>query len=170
MNELHPIFDECCAKPCNTSRYAIASPFRDGDYIYATDGRIIVRLHDPECKHPSDVKGPPSSDLPWSADRGAPMRMPTLPDRTMRSCPRCNCNTLLVSENFDGVRIGDRIVRPEHARILARHGAIVYPRTGFRCRPIPFTVGEIEGLLVPMDTAGWNTGEKVILNAVEVGP
>ncbi len=86
--KLHPIFDDCCHKG-EPSRYAIDRPFRDGEYVCATDGRIVVRLHDPANEYPSDAKGPPVGSLPWSEKHGPPMRMPPLPEAVVEPCPKC---------------------------------------------------------------------------------
>lgn len=41
--QLHPIFRACCREPDDRFRYKISEPFSEGEFIYATDGRICVR-------------------------------------------------------------------------------------------------------------------------------
>ena len=187
--KLPPIFDDCCHKG-EPSRYAIDRPFRDGEYICATDGRVVVRLHDPANEYPSDAKGPPVHDLGWSNAYGSPVRMPPLPELFTETCRKCkgnpkvkckrcgsegwiecpecgneypcpecagdheivcdNCEDgKVVDHGFKAVRVGPVCIGPAYARILARHGAIIFPPKKDGIRPVYFKVGEIEGLVMP---------------------
>lgn len=86
--ELHPIFADCCAK--EKTRYAITVPFQCGDYICATDGRILIRMKGRIEETDIDTPIPPANDIftEWKGS-GDFATLPT-PEPTMTKCPECD--------------------------------------------------------------------------------
>jgi len=165
----------CCAK--SPSRYAITKPFRKGEYVYATDGRIIARVPaagraEPESDTMDGVKTPPCLDLPWDRSRYAmaAATIPDGPDPEWESCVRCggsgDCTDCDCGNSHEcgrckgtGGNIANRHVSLGSFGVgtvylsLMRHGRFVlYPSLESPAtKPIYFCRDDgVDGLLMPM--------------------
>jgi hypothetical protein len=90
LGSLPPIFASCVNMEV-THRLPIAEPFRQGDHVYATNGRIAVRI--PLAAAPGAEIAPESDKPKMSAifnDQGPwqdePLRLPKV---KVQDCPRC---------------------------------------------------------------------------------
>lgn len=88
MNNLHPIFAECCAEEPTT--YSIDEPFQVDGYLCATDRRIVVRMKHAGRDTP---KGPSLSGLPWCGEIGKydcdPTALPEVSYAGFTTCAEC---------------------------------------------------------------------------------
>ena len=146
MMELHPIFAECCETNELHARYPVTrQPFYRGGYVYATNGRIVVRRRH---QHKPTPMVPDVGSLPWP--------MHTCIACGSQVCDKCgvrsSCDVCRDSPHYTPEETGDVLsngISEEHAQLLYRHRAKLFWPT----RPIPapfyFTVGrEIEGLVM----------------------
>lgn len=68
MNNLHPIFADCCQTDGSIhSKYATDKPWIFDGHIYATNGRVAVRM--PVSGHNNEGVFPPVKDLDWTTTR-----------------------------------------------------------------------------------------------------
>ncbi len=83
---LHPIFNECCDPK---SPYDIKEPFRIREYVYATDGRICVRvrLDDPSIGTPLRI--PPANILDWTPPTSEELSLPEVSGSGLLECGIC---------------------------------------------------------------------------------
>lgn len=162
---LHPIFLDCCA--ADNSRYAIDAPFRDGPYIYATDGTICVRQRNPT---PLNTDRTPQPGVLFGRfAQWADLQPHPLPH--IRMTPRraaCGCNEGSVECNLgrthtcldcrgsglrevdeEAVAVGPLYLRPRYVRLLWAHGVReIRADEANPTKPILFQLGDIEGLLM----------------------
>lgn len=112
MSELHPIFAECCDP--NYKRYDISRPFVRGEWICATDGRILVRC--------------PRAGIEWpdEPDRKVPKAESIFDDisRTAFPLPECEGPKPCPECKGTGVNASGEIVCEESGIIfpILRHG------------------------------------------------
>lgn len=163
--KLHPIFQDCCAKA--DVRYRLSSPFRRGQWLYATDGRIAVRC-DYDSLDAIDVpifdgdkaNTPPVEDVMSELPpRVKPWRIPELPHPTIVNCARCRGEGCMECDDegsdtdhgFDAIAFGDYWMGPHYATLLQKHNAVIYtPSKAFN--PALFVVGEgVEGVVMPIN-------------------
>ncbi len=161
--ELHPIFNDCGSK--EDTRYARIEPFRSGEFIAATNGRMIVRVK-------SDIKaenGPSLSVLTWDAARSEAI---TLTSPKTETCKRCVGSGMVGEECehchesptckacrgcgdiIDPINCGSFHLAGEYVQVLLKYGVLfVEPdKDSPQNKAVRFTVPgtEIEGLLMPM--------------------
>jgi hypothetical protein len=153
---LPPIFAECVLDPENATErnQFLKTPFIVGEYVYASDGHILVMMRAPdglELPRPEKVLGISKA---WFDERAA--ESPTwypLPEVPMKRCPECGAHTLPA---VDSVAITLAIkLNPQYVQLLRRHGVQrirVGPSPGESCYFLLGSTVEtgIEGILQPL--------------------
>lgn len=182
MNELHPIFADCCHEPYN-GRFDIGKPFVVDGMIYATDGRIAVRGPIPTTLPPLSIAHPNPRNLPWDvAVIPEPINLPDIPVQ-MVTCGDCEgtgrpsdyeldsgvcewCDGMKVVEKAQVLHVrGKPGIAGRYVRLLRKHGAqVLVPVKKKKGRDVPnpfkFAIPDtgIEGLLMPMHIEDWMVG------------
>lgn len=89
LDTLPPIFRECCADM--SSRYTLDAPWVQDGFIYALDGRILVRMPAPEGAQNTTEPVPPMDKLGLGEDRweSDPIADFTLPEPEIIACRVC---------------------------------------------------------------------------------
>lgn len=173
--ELHPIFAECCSED---GRYRLDEPFVIGRYIYATDGRIVVRAPANGMDQSPGDRLPPVEELPWPKlmPPVTAIELPEVGDG-MTACEDCGgsgklegddlpaeecweCDGTGKAHDFASVPLGHVILSKWYVSLLKRHGVVwVFPidvtpidkSAQIGERPFPsafFSVGAFEGLVM----------------------
>jgi hypothetical protein len=193
-NVLPPVFSMGVAQ--KTSRYAISEPFVYRDYVYATDGRLCLRMRLAKVVSSAEfdnVEGtsPPVLELPWDKSSGVFVAAPELgepPAEIMcdhcrgRGGCSCNCGNEHDCGECNGSGRKGRVWRvfripgrayglnERYARGLVEAGAKAFelPPANDKSAPFRFTVGDVEGMLMPVREDGMppvnpDGGELVLL-------
>lgn len=170
------IFKDCCAE--EGFRYAMEHPFVSGDYVAATDGRILVRMPKDKCGWldaipPTDKKAPPIADLAWNKPALAIVEVPAVGPVVIEKCEECkglgqggcpHCGSEWDCEACGGegsYERNDRIVLAptaigigeRFARLLGEWGVThLQTRTADpnEIAALYFSIGDVEGLLMPV--------------------
>jgi hypothetical protein len=175
MTRLHPVFREVCDR--ESVRYDLEKPFTQGDYLYATDGRIAVRqrldLLDPERRewhHPGMRRIPNVQPLFDKLDRHGRVDVELDPGINLQ-CPACqHCNpdglwqwpfTIGSCEHCDGegclgpdevdVPAGPISLNGFYLEFLAKYGVRSLSVIDKPLAPAYFKTDDFEGLLMPME-------------------
>jgi hypothetical protein len=165
VNELPQIFRDCVAK--EDGRYSISKPFIAGGYIYATDGRICVRMPVPPDGIDgldASTKNPDPSTVGWEGPFHADASpVPELtPDET-KDCVCCggqgihrcevecaDCDGTGEITEINATPVGICLLGNNYLRILAANEAAIYMRKdGKRERVVRFAGDGWDGLLMP---------------------
>ena len=120
-------------------RYALGAPFVQQGYLYATDGRVAVRIatDEPEVVNP-EFRHPRMDSLPWPDLAQSMMHWPSAAKH---------------KGSIDHIMIGNRKIGIKLARkIRALPGPIRYVSAGHPNDPLQFTAAgkTIEGIIMPM--------------------
>ncbi len=98
----HPIFEECCAKEIDQRRATHLPFYRDG-YLYATDGRVCVRMR----QDGEDTSGSPNtSTIGWPDDEhkygreAVALPQVSIPERVI--CPECKGKKVATCSECNG--------------------------------------------------------------------
>jgi len=177
--KLHPIFFAAC--DLEVFRYDLSQPFIQGDHVYATDGRIMVRApvdrFDTEAMHEFEAgeRKVPKIDVAWSAIPADRMEF-EIPTgiKKMVPCEDCNpdgiwkegplvpsshcfeCDGLYFVRNGIGVDVGPAILNSYYLGLLTEHG-VTRVEIGIGSEPktpIYFQHEEFDGVLMPMTGYG----------------
>lgn len=161
---IHPIFQQCCAD--EGGKYGIDKPFVQRGYLYATDGRIVVRMKSTEAS--DNGMFPACHDLPWNAEyESEPIEIGDIPEPWKVGCGNAEDHHLFNEDDGDmncpecggtglsQVEIGVEVAKEIGLGIgylwkLRAHGALIFaPINTNHTRPVCFKIGEnIEGLLM----------------------
>jgi hypothetical protein len=194
--KLHPIFQACCAE--KKTRYVTDKPYIQDGWLYATDGRIVVRT--PSSEPDTEGRGPKNTNDVFAGDfDDEPTPIPDTDYPTEKTvCPHCggakdfedkceecegcgrtrcfecgrswDCPECKGTGKVDGCGQceGDGSVWPtptsieiapgygisnRYSALLLAHGAtgLYLPvRKHLPGEPAKFTIGPIEGRLMPM--------------------
>ncbi len=165
---------------CNheITRFAINRPWRHGEYVCATDGRVVIRWKS-KCSDGSiltaplepGVKFPPIDDLPWERGQYGPVcvAVPVMPEPELEDCEKCEGSGFVMCEyehehhcpRCDGD--GEVLANPYWKtgglprlgvvyahKILAAGGKFFGRLDADPKKPIRFEIGDaIDGLLMP---------------------
>lgn len=168
---LPPIFRACLAD--KDGRFSLSAPFLCGDHVCATDSRIMVRQPATPIVAELIALGP-DRKLPKSPDvfgtwkhRETPTPLPDdLPGETQcrqcdgegvehceycdspGPCGACGGRGLGLDPEVDVWLAPKVLIGLEYAWILKHHRAAIYLPTDPPDKPVRFTVGEAEGLLM----------------------
>jgi hypothetical protein len=77
----------CATDECYTRRWDMKSPFKQGDFTYATDSKICLRIDQMRGDDGPKINLPPANRLPWKADGGE--WKPLRPIRTSEQYDEC---------------------------------------------------------------------------------
>lgn len=147
---LPPIFAECVTPAYTSPRYDLSIPMVVGGRIYATDGRIAVRMPAPEGWALPNPEKIPGIEVMFEGLRncGEPIQIPEVVG--LESC-EC-CGQLTVTRPTDRLKLAEGYwIGRGFAAMLRRNGAIAYlPDKLSDKEKLRFTIGEIEGILMPM--------------------
>jgi hypothetical protein len=150
MNDLHPIFAECCT---TGSSYDISEPFVVGGRAYATDGRIIIR-GDAGGREPTTGRRlPPVDTLHWPR---TPMVYVPLPDvgSGTTACTDCDhgdaggytcpeCDGTGTAADWTGVPLTDTLKVGKHwIALLRRNGVLTVAEVEQRGVPAAYFAGD----------------------------
>jgi hypothetical protein len=167
VDELPQIFRDCCHKA--NGRYAMTKPFASGGFIYATDGRICVRM--PlvgELDGQEEGTKPDPSTVGWEGpfySEASPV--PELASDETVKCSCCNgrgehdcgvgcedCDCTGEIQIIKATKVGCVNLGNNYLRILAQHGAAIFMRQdGSHHKPVRFAGPGWEGLLMPRTEA-----------------
>jgi hypothetical protein len=146
---LPPIFARCVDDQRNR-KYDLSMPFVVGDHIYATDGRIAVRIATPAGWPLVNAERAPLSvvaEFDTRAYRPEPTSLPKVDG----DCPACGRST------YHGDRIeiapGYWLAR-RFATLLTDAGAVIYLPKILSNNPTRFTIGPVDGVVMPMSDSG----------------
>lgn len=147
-----------CAGP-DDIRYALHEPWSAGEWTYATNGHIAVRV--PRLADVPEVSNAPNAAKLFDAavanewfpvpaclqppDDYCPQCKGTLIDRYGHECGWCENGKV---ENFDGIEIGDASYAKRYLAMI--QGWEIAPN-GPRS-PAPIRNGDVQGLLMPRRT------------------
>lgn len=144
--DLPPIFADCveCDPP---QRYPhLAKPFVQGDFIWATDGRIAIKLKADaylRANHPAHDKPELARVTAESFEAGDTHEIPEI---GRKECECCGEMTMLDIPE-DGLKVGPFLLGAGYVTILHRHG--VKEVSGSPGSPsVAFKVGDVEGILM----------------------
>ena len=156
-SDIHPIFAECCSD--EGAWCAVDKPFHQDGYLYATDGRIIVRK---KHRRKDTPKARPASLLHWPV-----INCKKCHGKVSWVCGECRqnvfCSTCNHTYRYEktpiDLRDEDQIVEQvvsdyyldkKYLRLLHKYDAKVFLPIKLLTLPSYFTVdGGIEGLLMP---------------------
>jgi hypothetical protein len=169
-----------CVDPDGPGRYDLRRPWRDGGYIYATDGRIIARVREDDCEWhliheiPAREVGrqPVARDVyEVEAIEDTPLWLPS-PLSGLQACEECggtgrdpdaephqvecyDCSGGGTCRDSDPYEIApDFFLGGWLIALLIRHGATAYRTVGRTKGPQPIwfrTPDGAEGMAMPMD-------------------
>ncbi len=170
------ILKACCAR--TNGRYALVNPFRLGEHVYATDGRICARAAI-EGEFPCPRKPPRAETLDWARDRydADPAPMPTIAPVAPK-CEACGGKGILTQKHSCGRReydeeceecmdgldwfrmpltdLGGVHIAAYFTALLVRFGARVHPMSDpkKRARSAVYwhCANGVSGLLMPVRT------------------
>lgn len=157
---LPEIFGQCCHR--GPARFDIQMPFRQRDYVYATDGRILLRqpVREPEPVSNGQRKVPDcTTHFPWSREGLIPTPIPELPEVRYETCeecdrsrPGCDCGGAGRYEISVAIDVGHMRLASGYLRRLQAIGAECFlpPETPGTLPPVYFRAGNIEALLMPI--------------------
>lgn len=174
-DQLHPIFRECCMpEDQDWPRYDMHRPFVLNGYVYATDGRIVVRTEMPDTPDTEHIKVAPVESQPWTPDLYESQALPhveisgPIPQPTCDQCegvgvwegfPCPNCDGEGRYENPRRIEYRPSLrLNEKYVRIIQKYGGTIYPhkqheaalKTGYM-EPVRFvTNGGVDGLLAPL--------------------
>lgn len=170
VNELPAIFADFVAQ--TDTRYALTRPFRDGDYVVATNGRIIVRQRNAEWVDPDPLPNTPKTaglfTPPRIASYGEPVPLPDpglvreeqcekcLGDGECTcascgagsTCPTCGGTGTVIHERAVHI-LDDYCLRNTHMAVLLKHGVHHVRVPSPRNYPARFKHEAFEGLVMP---------------------
>lgn len=175
MTQSREILQACCAE--HVTRYTIGLPFVLDEYMCATNGHLCVRMPLENCDWKADIpmdnRGqlPPIHALRWDIPRGPMIDLPPVPDEPpqteCRSCDgggyhHCSCGDYHRCEACDGngtvdgdepaTKVGPVLLGTPYVRLLRSFGVkqISPAIENIHKSPVYFSVGDIEGLLMPV--------------------
>ena len=160
------------------ARFAINRPWRHGQYVCATDGRVVIRWRsghwdDSILTSPLELgdKFPPIDDLPWARSQYGTVcvAVPVMPEPTLKDCEECEGMRFVTCDyghehkcpECDGD--GEVLANPYWKtgglprlgvvyahKILAAGGKLFGRIDADPKKPIRFEIGDaIDGLLMP---------------------
>jgi len=127
---------------------AITKPFRDGDWVYATDRRICVRVPANDELEPTE-KAPKADRIfndfktsactePWPKWDG---------QRQHAQCRECEDEE---PEQIAPQRIAGRLIAGLYWFKVANLGDVLFSPQSCKHEPLHFVCGDLQGILMPM--------------------
>ena len=150
---------------CGTEEFRpyLKTPYSLGDYTYATNANIIVRLPrmdgfsvDFDTADPRLVNAADGSEKLFSEDFSAadlrPLTYGTLPPLGEKTCGECGTVHLApdVSEYFVSVSLGAVFFSLKYIRLMQTLPSVCVPANPVPAKPMSFTFEGGEGLLIPL--------------------
>ncbi len=162
VSALPKLFYDACDE--DSVRFDLSKPFvRDG-FVWATDGRIMVRTPEDRVEESAlaslrngDRKLPNPHDV-WRPSGSIAIDLPPSVV-TEITCPKCegeeytecySCNGLRKEIVFEGVMCGHVMLAPRYLACLINYGVKKVYATSDPHHPVYFSDTLLEGLLMPM--------------------
>lgn len=143
-----------CAAPgavssCGKYRTALLKPWVHDGFLYATDGRILVRepTRRPNTRKKAKDRYPNEASL-FCGFPDCKKRWPQEGKTTTTvHCP--NCGPVM---GHASVRVGGRKIQGQYVVAILGLGDVYYSPRGKRDSPLAFICGEVQGLVMPLAT------------------
>ena len=132
-----------------THRYpGITKPFRIGKWLYATDGRVCVRI-------PADKEARPTKKVPLANDLFRKFKAEACTEpwpewdgaRCYANCPDCGSKDI---EQIASQIIAERKIGGLYWLKIASLGKVLYDPRGTADDALHFVCGDLQGLLMPI--------------------